>query len=147
MNPKAIIAFIISLSIILIGSTSVYILTSQSNLNKNTALNKEISLKTGQSVSITGHGIKITFIEVTDDSRCPIDTNCYWEGTASVVINIIYNDQDLGNQVMNSSNLNKVSFMGYYVKLTVLEPQSVSTEITKQSEYKATMYVSEYGPD
>jgi hypothetical protein len=63
------------------------------------------------------------------------------------MINIQYNGQDLGNFILNSSNLHKASFMGYYVKFKELEPYPISTEIIPKVSYRATFTVDEYGPD
>lgn len=102
---------------------------------------------TGESVTFKDHGIKLNFLDVLDDSRCPSDVDCVWEGTVSLMINIQYNSQDLGNFILNSSNLHKASFMGYYVKFKELEPYPISTEIILKTSYNATFIVAEYGSD
>jgi len=107
----------------------------------------DISLFIGESVIIKDHGIKLKFVDVLDDSRCPSDVECVWEGTVSLMINIKYSRQDLGDFILNSSNLQKVSFMGYYVKFKELEPYPISTEIIPKTSYHAIFRVDEYGSD
>ncbi|UCE12408.1 MAG: hypothetical protein JSV04_09435 [Candidatus Heimdallarchaeota archaeon] len=107
----------------------------------------EISLYIGESVAIKDHGIKLKFLDVLDDSRCPSDVQCIWEGTVSLMINIQSDSEDLGNFILNSSNLHKASFMGYYVQFKELEPYPISTEIIPKASYYATFIVNEYGSD
>lgn len=110
-------------------------------------INTDISLYIGESAIIKNHGVKMKFVDVLEDSRCPSDVECLWEGTVSLLINIQYNGEDLGNFVLNSSNLHKASFMGYYVKFKELEPYPISTETIPKSSYYAIFSVKEYGPD
>ncbi|MHA2296081.1 MAG: hypothetical protein ACXADA_08680, partial [Candidatus Hodarchaeales archaeon] len=56
-------------------------------------IDTEISLYIGESVIIKDHGIKLKFVDVLHDSRCPSDVECIWEGTVSLMINIQYNSQ------------------------------------------------------
>ena len=107
----------------------------------------ENSLYIGESVTIKDHGIKLKFVDVLDDSRCPSDVECIWEGTVSLMINIQYDSEDLGNFILNLSNLHKASFMGYYVQFKELEPYPISTEIIPKNTYCATFIVDEYGSD
>ena len=110
-------------------------------------LDNEISLFIGESATFQDHGIKLKFVDVLEDSRCPSDVDCVWEGTVSLSINIQYKSQNLGDYILNSSNLHKASFMGYYVKLKTLEPYPISTETIPKTSYNATFKVAEYGPD
>jgi len=51
-------------------------------------LGEEVSLPIGQSVVITGEDLNITFIEVSEDSRCAKDVTCIWEGRVIAVVEI-----------------------------------------------------------
>ncbi len=51
-------------------------------------LGEEFSLHIGQSVAITGEDLEIRFLEVSEDSRCPKDVTCIWEGRVVVVVEI-----------------------------------------------------------
>jgi len=52
------------------------------------SLGQEVSLPVGQTVVITEQNLKIRFIEVSEDSRCPKDVTCVWEGMVSAVVEI-----------------------------------------------------------
>jgi hypothetical protein len=53
-----------------------------------TRLGEEFSLPVGQSVVITGEDLDIKFVEVSEDSRCPKDVTCVWEGRVTAVVEI-----------------------------------------------------------
>ncbi|MFX0123604.1 MAG: hypothetical protein ACFFAE_08165 [Candidatus Hodarchaeota archaeon] len=147
MNSKVIIVALISIFTIVIGTTIAYLMLPQTTEANSAEINTEISLHIGESVIIKDHGIKLKFVDVLEDSRCPSDVECVWEGTVSLMINIQHNSQALGNFILNSSNLYKTSFLGYYVKFIELEPYPISTEIIPKTSYRATFSVNEYGSD
>jgi hypothetical protein len=56
----------------------------------NANLGEKFSLAIGQGASIIGENLKVRFIEVTADSRCPQGVTCFWAGEASSLIEITY---------------------------------------------------------
>jgi hypothetical protein len=48
---------------------------------------EEISLQVGQSAPVDGRWI-ISFAGVTEDSRCPMNARCAWEGNARIALTI-----------------------------------------------------------
>ena len=57
-----------------------------------TSLGQEVSLSIGQRALITGENLEIRFEEVVEDSRCPKNVNCIWEGRVSAVVEISTGD-------------------------------------------------------
>ncbi len=51
-------------------------------------LGQEFSLAIGQKAIITGEDLEIRFEEVSEDSRCPRDVVCVWEGRVACVLEI-----------------------------------------------------------
>ncbi len=51
-------------------------------------LYEEFSLAPGQTVTIGTEDLEIRFLEVAEDSRCPIDVTCIWEGRATAIVEI-----------------------------------------------------------
>src|ERR1043166_5255821 len=47
-----------------------------------------ITLKRGQQKRAANGEVILKFISVTEDSRCPTDTNCIWAGNAKVQVRI-----------------------------------------------------------
>ncbi|MFX1517094.1 MAG: hypothetical protein ACFFC6_12400 [Promethearchaeota archaeon] len=147
MILKSIFLIILSFFTLIIGPLIVFFIFRPPIGVNFGEIGTDVSLHIGESVIIKNHGIKLKFVDVLEDSRCPSDVECVWEGTVSLMINIRYSQQDLGDFILNSSNLHKASFNGYYVKFKALEPYPISTEIIPKTSYVATFRVGEYGPD
>jgi hypothetical protein len=47
-------------------------------------LGEEVTLQLDQTVEVTPDGIRMTFIGIPEDSRCPTGVECIWEGRALV---------------------------------------------------------------
>ena len=52
-------------------------------------LGEEFALHIGESIRITGEDLRIKFVKVSEDSRCPKDVTCIWEGRVTTVIEIL----------------------------------------------------------
>lgn len=51
------------------------------NSNTKTAqLNEVFSLKVNQAAELASEDWKITLLEITEDSRCPTNAECFWAG-------------------------------------------------------------------
>ena len=51
-------------------------------------LDSPFDLKVGETADINSD-FQITLLNVLDDSRCPSDVTCIWEGTVSAEVNIL----------------------------------------------------------
>jgi hypothetical protein len=56
----------------------------------NTSLGQKFNLKFGQTASITGEPLQITFQDMLGDSRCPTGVTCIWEGEVTCRLGINY---------------------------------------------------------
>lgn len=45
-------------------------------------------LPIGKTASLSGNGVRITFKQVQEDSRCPVDVQCVWAGDAKIQLTI-----------------------------------------------------------
>ena len=46
------------------------------------------SLSVGKTAALKGNGTRITFKQVREDSRCPVDVTCIWAGDAKIDVTI-----------------------------------------------------------
>jgi hypothetical protein len=58
-------------------------------LNVFTQTSESVALKAGQQKTAKKSKLKIKFLSVTEDSRCPVGTNCIWAGNAKIKDKII----------------------------------------------------------
>jgi len=116
----------------------------QSN-SKTVDLGKEFTVNFNGTVDVKGENLKIQFLDVTEDSRCPQDVQCIWAGQAKIVLSIHKNNQkNLGNYefLIQAGNSPMQKIEGYLVKIVKLEPYPVSTKNIEKNDYKATLIVS-----
>ena len=101
------------------------------------------TLKIGETASVDSV-LDITFLDVTEDSRCPSDVTCIWQGSASIEIHAKTNQKDFGTHIVTLGDdalKPSQNFDEYFVRLTQLEPYPVSTHQISSSEYVATLLV------
>jgi hypothetical protein len=53
-----------------------------------TVLTASLTLAVGQTLTVEGHPVRVTFVEVASDSRCPTGVTCIWEGEAIVNLRV-----------------------------------------------------------
>lgn len=74
---------------------------SQSSVSANVetaATGEPFLLGLGETVEVGGHSLQ--FVDVVEDSRCPSDVDCVWEGRAKVQLAASSPDTDEGRQVL-----------------------------------------------
>jgi len=52
-------------------------------------LGKEFQLSVNQTATIKNENMKVTFLQVTEDSRCPTGVQCVWEGRATSLVRVV----------------------------------------------------------
>ena len=70
--------------------TVLSISTSCSNEDPN--MGEEFSLGIGETASIKGEQLRIQFLEISEDSRCPRNVTRIWEGRAIAVVTVFQED-------------------------------------------------------
>ena len=82
----------------------------------------DMTLKAGEELAVAGSLVKITFARVLEDSRCPVDVVCVWEGNAVVELGIRVGMGPTFPLQLNSS-LQPQAANWNQVRLTLLELQ------------------------
>ncbi|MGZ5286617.1 MAG: hypothetical protein ACXWB9_05500 [Flavisolibacter sp.] len=84
---------------------------------------KENNCKT---VHIGGQDVKICFEELTEDSRCPANANCVWEGAAKgrfkLSVNTSSSTFNLATLTLPPHYQNEAVALGYKIKLLNVFP-------------------------
>ena len=50
------------------------------------ALGQDFAVDVGESVTVAGEGLTVTYVELVADSRCPPDVQCIWAGNATIAV-------------------------------------------------------------
>ena len=83
-SGRMVLTFVILLSFLLVAGCT----TPASQVTAN--LGEQFSIAVGQSASISGEELKIKFVEVVADSRCPTGATCVWQGEVTCLVEITY---------------------------------------------------------
>lgn len=103
-----------------------------------------LDLKIGETVDINSN-FQVTLVNILDDSRCPSDVTCIWEGTVSAEINIMKDGESRGTYVIPiglADGMESQLIDDFYVMLYDVTPYPVSTKQIESSEYVATLIIS-----
>jgi hypothetical protein len=80
-------------------------------------LNTEYTLPIGKTAVINGEQLRIKFVEVTGDSRCPTGVECIQDGDAKCLMQIFYMDSETSVTLtqMGGNESSKVTYNGYTI--------------------------------
>ena len=107
-------------------------------------LDSPFDLKVGETADINSD-FQITLLNVLDDSRCPSDVTCIWEGTVSAEVNIVKDGENRGKYVIPFGLIDSAALQsidGFFIMLYDVKPYPISTNQITPSEYVATLIVS-----
>lgn len=101
----------------------------------------DVVLAPGEYVTINPGGLRLTFVSVTSDSRCPTNVQCIQAGSArvSVVATTTAGARDvpLETTVRDTATVDR-----YLVQLVTVAPVPVTTTVIPASSYRATLRVT-----
>ena len=93
-----------------------------------------IYLKEGENKFLKEYEMNVTFKRMTEDSRCPTDVNCIWEGVATAEVELMGIYTRPQTVILNSmTNIAKgysktQNFNGYSVSLVEVAPQTTAAK-------------------
>jgi hypothetical protein len=109
-------------------------------------LDQEFTLALGETVDVAQTGLRITFREVRDDSRCPVDAVCLWAGNATVELVLQRALADTTVAVNTLLEPRAVVSGDYRLELLGLTPQPRIDEPTDPNTYRARLRVATAHP-
>lgn len=104
-------------------------------------VDQTVTLAPGQSASITGTTVTLTFDGVTGDNRCPADALCVLGGSATVKVDA-RSSSGSRSITFETGKLEPVEYGGLTVELTQLQPYPFSATPIRSEDYRATLRVS-----
>jgi uncharacterized repeat protein (TIGR01451 family) len=114
-------------------------------------LDQDFRLAIGETASIDSERLRFRFLEVSEDSRCPLDVDCVWAGQATVVVSLEVDGEDIGELSLTlRGGQDRIAPDGtvqseigdYAVTLVRLDPYPISTRPTRPEDYVATFLIS-----
>ncbi len=99
-----------------------------------------LALRIGQEVAARGSVMRIAFPGVRNDSRCPVDVVCVWQGDAEVEIGVRFGMGPTVPYVLHTGVAPRSVDLGLYrITLVGLRPAPVSTTAIPQESYVAEL--------
>jgi hypothetical protein len=100
----------------------------------------EITLEVGEERSIPGTVLRIELLGVAEDSRCPVDVTCVWEGDAAVELGLTAGSGPTHLHVLHTALEPKaVDFNGVRVTLIGVAPEPREGEPIPADPYVVTL--------
>jgi hypothetical protein len=103
----------------------------------------EFALPVGKTATLNGTGTRITFSQVTNDSRCPVDVQCVWAGDAKIELTISRGGSPDEAKVLSITPPNNETTSGdLRIRFTGLAPVPRQADSGKDRAYVAQLVVT-----
>jgi len=113
-----------------------------------TGADTTLTLAPGAEAFPLGPVFGVTFLEVREDSRCPLGVMCIWAGNAVVRVGLRLGMGPTSPYDLNTTvNPKSVIFGGYRVTVVGLAPLALPGATVPPGDYRATLDVQRFGPD
>lgn len=103
---------------------------------------EEVKIRFGEQKAVTKDKIKIKFVSLVEDSRCPEGADCIWAGNAKIKIEISCSNRTETFEINTNLGVKGASFDGYAINLTSLTPAPKVDVQVAESDYFATFEIS-----
>ena len=107
-------------------------------------LNESIEIKYNQLASLNTIDLQLMVVEVLEDSRCPKDAQCIWEGQVRLNLEIIYQGVKSYEEVtFLGSSTDELTIGEYLIQLTNVTPDNEIDEVIELDDYTFSFVVME----
>ena len=108
------------------------------------SLNERVTLAPGSIATVRDADLRVQFVSVTGDSRCPADAVCIWGGDAIVHVRV---RADAGTTVdydLHTGDASRaaVAHGDLRISLAELQPYPFSGRTIRPDDYRATLLVT-----
>ena len=104
---------------------------------------QQIKLRVNNQKAVAGSKLTIKFISIMEESRCPEGVNCIHAGNAKIQIKVAKRAGSAKTFELNTNSApDSISFEGYEIRLTNLDPVPKENIRINRNGYTATLVVS-----
>jgi hypothetical protein len=106
------------------------------------SLNQEFTLAPGEAARVADLSVRIQFLRVSGDSRCPADALCIQGGDA--LVHIRATDTGASEYELHTGDESRatVTHAGLRIQLVNLQPYPFSSRTIEAHDYRATLRVT-----
>ena len=102
----------------------------------------QVELRVGEETTLPDSKIKIKFLSVDNDSRCPQGVNCVWAGSVGVSLLLAAPGEEGERVKLNTAvEPQTVSYKGHSFKIESVNPPRVEGKNIKPEDYRITLAV------
>lgn len=102
-------------------------------------------LSVGGEARLEDGRLTLELLRVPEDSRCPVDVTCVWEGNAALELRATLDD--VTEQIrLDTHELREVAVDGFVVVLDSIAPEMREGRRIEQEDYRATLRVERAEP-
>ena len=103
----------------------------------------EFALPLGKTAAVNSSGARLTFKQVSEDSRCPVDVQCVWAGDAKIELTISRGGAPDDAKVISLTAPNNETTSGHLrIRFTGLAPVPRQADNGKPRAYVAQLVVT-----
>ena len=103
---------------------------------------QRVEVQIGHEKRIANNSIRLKFVDMIEDSRCPTDTQCIWAGNAKIKISLSSGGRRPKFFEINTGvKPQTILFAGYEIKVADLTPHPASNIRIRKDGYVATFSV------
>ncbi|CAN5452975.1 hypothetical protein BH10ACI1_BH10ACI1_16050 [soil metagenome] len=104
---------------------------------------ERVQLRVGKQKTVTTDKIKIKFVSLIEDSRCPEGTQCVWAGNAKIKIKVTNKaGKSEFFEINTNAGVRGATFGGYAINLEELTPSPKVNVRINRYQYTATFSIS-----
>jgi len=102
------------------------------------------SLPVGKTAALRGSATRLTFNQVREDSRCPLDVVCVWAGDAKIEVVMTRNGAGAESRVLSLTPPNNEARLGnLHIRFVGLAPYPAASSGNAPRAYVAEFVVNE----
>ena len=105
-------------------------------------VNAQVVLAPGETTDVSGAAIRLRFVGVTGDSRCPAGVLCIQGGDAIVRIDVLPETGGQATYELHTGNLQPVQHGSLTIALVDLSPYPFVSHPIAPGDYRATLKIT-----
>jgi len=104
---------------------------------------QEFELRLGRTAHVTGSELRLTLLAVPEDSRCPIDAVCVWQGNARVALEARLGESGAADTLSLNTGVapHEAVTRGFTVRLKGVLPAARTDVTIPMHDYVAVLVV------
>jgi hypothetical protein len=101
-----------------------------------------VRLKLGEAAAVAETNVVVRFSSVEEDSRCPIDVLCVWEGDAHVRLDVSHGRSSSRADLHTALEPKAVQIRGLTIRLIDIAPSRTSTGTVQPGDYSVRLLIT-----